>query len=377
MTKKKLLAVILTAGILTSSYGMYDLHAASVGDLRQQQQQLENQEKTLQEEQNSLNDTMSGLNSDLNTLSASMSTLQDEIAAKQDEISESEIMIKHAQTDVEEQYEAMKLRIQYSYENSNTFSWAIFFEAGGMVDFVNHASYVSDLVQRDRALLKKYEESLENIKAKKSELESERTELLAKQEEFETEKTKLLSSISQVSSEIGINQEAQDANSAQSQTLAEQIAKAEEKEAQLEAQKSQIMIAEVKTMEDEVVGTSVGSGVAVSAQSGEAELLAAIIYCEAGGETYAGQVAVGSVVINRVNSTHFPNTITEVIYQSGQFSPVASGKLALVLANGLTTDSCRDAANHVLAGNLSGNWLFFRMNTGTIDGTIIDHQVFY
>lgn len=370
----------LTAGILISSYGIYDLQAASVEDLQQQQQELEDKGSALQEKQDSLNGTMSGLNSDLNSLSASMSTIQDEIDAKQSEIETAEADLEQAQTDADEQYEAMKLRIQYSYENGGTFSWTTLFEADGIVDFINRASYMSEIAQSDRELLKTYDETLQRIEEKKTALESEKEELLAKQEELESNKTQLLSSISQVASSISDNQKALDENSEQADALAEQIAAAEELEAQLEAQKAAEAAAQLeqaKAMEEEMTQTPDTSGTPVGAQASEAELLAALIYCEAGGESYAGQVAVGSVVVNRVNSTYFPSSITDVIYQSGQFSPVASGKLALVLANGLTTDSCRNAANQVIGGSVSGSWLFFCVNTGSIEGTVIDHQVFY
>ncbi len=59
----------------------------------------------------------------------------------------------------------------------------------------------------------------------------------------------------------------------------------------------------------------------------ELRLMASIINCEAGGESYQGQVAVGIVVMNRVKSKAFPNTIKKVIYQKGQFSPVRNGML--------------------------------------------------
>ncbi len=380
MTRKKLLAVTLTAGILISSYGIYDLQAASVDDLQQQQQELIDKGNALQEEQDDLKGTMSGLNSDLDSLSASMSSLQEEIDTKQGEISEAETELEQAQADADEQYEAMKLRIQYSYENGGTFSWTTLFEADGIVDFINRASYMSEITKSDRELLKTYEKTLEDIETKKTELEAEREELLAKQDELETNKTNLLSSISQVSSAMDANQEAMDANSEQAAALKEQIAAAEELEAQLEAQKAAEAAAQIeqaKAMENEMAQAPDTSGTPVNAETSEAELLAALIYCEAGGESYAGQVAVGSVVVNRVNSTYFPGSITDVIYQSGQFSPVASGKLALVLANGLTTDSCRNAANQVIGGSVSGSWLFFCLNTGSVEGTVIDHQVFY
>ena len=73
------------------------------------------------------------------------------------------------------------------------------------------------------------------------------------------------------------------------------------------------------------------------------ELLARLIQCEAGGESYDGKLAVGSVVINRVKSSYFPNSVSGVIYQSGQFSPVASGRLAYRLEAGVD-GSCLQAA---------------------------------
>lgn len=98
----------------------------------------------------------------------------------------------------------------------------------------------------------------------------------------------------------------------------------------------------------------------VNVSSSDEELLAALIYCEAGGEPYEGQVAVGAVVMNRVRSSSFPNTIREVIYQSGQFGPAITGKLERVLAGGQTTDSCRQAAREAIAGySPVGSALYF------------------
>ena len=60
-----------------------------------------------------------------------------------------------------------------------------------------------------------------------------------------------------------------------------------------------------------------------------ANLLARLIYAEARGENYTGQVAVGAVVLNRVESSQFPKTIAGVIYQKGQFSSVTDGQINL------------------------------------------------
>lgn len=380
MVKKKLVAVMLSAGILISSYGIFDLRAASIDDMQQQQQELEEQGDALRQEQDNLNGTMTDLNSNLGSLSATMTSIQEEIEAKQNEIAEAETALEQAQADADAQYEAMKLRIQFSYENGGAFSWTMLFESDGIVDFINRASYMSDIAQSDRELLTLYQETLESIELQKVQLEMEKEELLAKQDELEANKTQLLNSISQVASSINANQQALEENSSQAEELAARIAEAEEIEARLEAQKAAeaaAQLAQAQAMEAEMAQSGGTSGTPVVAQTSEAELLAALIYCEAGGESYAGQVAVGSVVVNRVNSTYFPNSITDVIYQSGQFTPAASGKLALVLENGLTTDSCRNAANQVIGGSVSGNWLFFCVNTGSVEGTVIDHQVFY
>ena len=112
-----------------------------------------------------------------------------------------------------------------------------------------------------------------------------------------------------------------------------------------------------------------------SASTGELDLLAAIIHCEAGGESRTGKVAVGAVVLNRVRSGSFPNSITEVIYQGGQFSPVASGILADRLAQGTDAD-CYEAAIAALNGeNPVGDCLYF--NSGYGQGIQIGNQHFY
>ena len=90
------------------------------------------------------------------------------------------------------------------------------------------------------------------------------------------------------------------------------------------------------------------------------EMLAAIIFCEAGNQPYEGQLAVGAVVMNRVKSNHYPNDIEAVIYQSGQFSPVSTGWFDQVRSSGSYTTSAMQAAADVLSGaNPVGDCLYF------------------
>lgn len=112
-----------------------------------------------------------------------------------------------------------------------------------------------------------------------------------------------------------------------------------------------------------------------SAGTDDTSLLAALIYCEAGNQSYEGMVAVGAVVMNRVYSSSFPNTISEVIYQSGQFTPASSGALASALANGVPS-ACYDAAAAAISGeNPVGGALYF--NTGSGKGMKIGDHQFY
>lgn len=95
----------------------------------------------------------------------------------------------------------------------------------------------------------------------------------------------------------------------------------------------------------------------------ELRYMTSIIYCEARGESYQGKKAVGIVVMNRVRSDKFPNTVKKVIYQSGQFSPVRNGSLDAALSKydkmknkGKFTGSmksCMKAAKEVLNGSTS------------------------
>lgn len=126
----------------------------------------------------------------------------------------------------------------------------------------------------------------------------------------------------------------------------------------------------------------------------ELRYMTSIIYCEARGESYAGQKAVGIVVMNRVRSKKFPNSIKKVIYQSGQFSPVRNGSLSRALSiydqqkkkNKYKGEmkSCRKAAIEVLEGSTTikvkgkrkqmKNYLFFSTYVRNAKFSLGGHQ---
>ena len=141
---------------------------------------------------------------------------------------------------------------------------------------------------------------------------------------------------------------AQEMTDASQQVIAENIAKKEEEEriAREKAEQEAREQAEREAREAYVRANQ--------------ELMASIIYCEAGNQPYEGQVAVGAVIMNRVKSGSYPDSIEAVIYQSGQFGPAATGWLNRVRSSKGYSQTALQAAVDALNGsNPIGNCLYF------------------
>lgn len=114
----------------------------------------------------------------------------------------------------------------------------------------------------------------------------------------------------------------------------------------------------------------------VAADADELRLLGALIYCEAGNQSYEGMVGVGAVVMNRVKSGAYPNTIHSVIYASGQFTPAMTGKVAKVY-EGNVPELCMQAAQAAIDGETTvGDATHFR-RAGKREGYILGDHVFW
>lgn len=131
--------------------------------------------------------------------------------------------------------------------------------------------------------------------------------------------------------------------------------------------------AEEKKKEKEKLSKNRG---AVSVEVSDVTLLAALIQCEAGKESAEGKLAVGAVVMNRVRSGSYPNSVSGVIYQSSQFGPAGNGKVAAVIASGPSA-SCVEAAQSAIGGasNVGGATHFRR--AGSDPGVVIGNHVFW
>jgi len=374
---------------------------SSVEELERQREEQQSQLDSLKEYQINLSDELTELNNGLQEISNELADTQDEIAAKNVEIEAAESRIAELTTRSESQYEAMKKRVQYMYENGNQSYLELLLGASSFSDFLNRIEYAKSIYDYDRQELSDYQDTLAELKQQKEDLETAKEELLAAEQTKQEQKSKADSLVAAQQEKISAaKSDVADAETEIADTDAE-IARQKAYEEELETQKAKEDAArqeEIKRQEEELInsqqpdasdnnanpdGTSTGDNTTGSDTSGggtvnasDVAMLAALIQCEAGGESYEGKLAVGSVVMNRVDSSYFPDTVVGVIYQSGQFSPVASGRFAVVLSSGADA-SCVQAATEVLAGTRTLNCLYFRRNNGLINGTVIGNHVFY
>lgn len=345
-----------------------------IEDLKDQKKDAEDTVNDISGKKDALESDLSGLNGQLSDIVAQINDLEGQVSDKQGEIDQAKEDLAAAEAQSAKQYEDMKLRIQFMYENGSTPVWQMLAEAESFSDFLNRTEYITDINAYDRKKLVEYQDLQEQIAAQKEDLESDMTELVAMQDDMKKKQANVSSLINTTKANLAQTQE--DLADAQSNVadLEDKINQMVEYEKQLEIQKAKedaARLAAIKEQEKEDTSTVVY----VPADSDQ-YLLGAIIQCEAGGESYDGKLAVGSVVINRVKSSYFPNSVSGVIYQSGQFSPVASGRLAYRLEAGVD-GSCLQAAQDVLNGNITVGCLYFRQNNGIIQGTVIGNHVFY
>lgn len=116
---------------------------------------------------------------------------------------------------------------------------------------------------------------------------------------------------------------------------------------------------------------------ALASEVDEVTLLAGIIECEAGGHDYEALLAVGAVVMNRVNSSSYPDNIYDVIHQKGQFPPATSGKLEKWLKKGPGKNAIKAAKAAIAGDDNTDGALNFRMSSSGHSGTVIGDNVFF
>lgn len=327
-----------------------------------------------------LKDTEAGLQSDLKDLNTQMTAVSSKLEELEGQIADKEEAIRITGEEIEEakkteawQYDCMVKRIQYMYESGETDYLELLFSAQSFSDFLNYSDYFSAIADYDENMMAEYEATRQRIEEEEAKLLQEKADLDDLYLAAETEKNKVSSLISQTNSNI--------------QKYGDKIATAEEEARAYEAElkKKEEDIETLKKIIEQEKALSAAAAKAtwrdiseVTFADGDKKLLANIIYCEAGAEPYAGKLAVGAVVINRVLSSKYPDTVVGVIYQKSQFSPVASGRYELALAVDKANADCYKAAEEAMSGVTNvGSCLYFRTPIDGLTGIAIGGHIFY
>ena len=371
------LALILLCGAMPVSVYATEETKQLINQAEQEKKDTENKLneteqnlKGLNEQKDSLQGTLTTLNTELSQVSNNLNDLEGKITDKEAEIEALNQKIEQINKELEEaiqlkddQYDSMKKQIKFLYERSDVLYLELFFSSGSVSDFLNKNNYIEQLSDYEQKVLQSYKDAQAAMEQKAAELEQAKADLEEDKEELDDYKVQVVAEQSRVS---GLVSQTANSISVTDSQISDAEAAALAYEQQIKEQEENLSALRAKLAEEirmaELAAQSSWRDISeVSFGDGDRYLLANLIYCEAGGESYSGQVAVGSVVMNRVLSSVYPDTVTGVIYQSGQFSPVASGRLALALAEGRATASCYQAADEVMSGTTNvGNCVYFR-----------------
>ncbi len=339
------------------------------GEINERKDELED----LQETTEGLKGELNNLNANLTEVSNNLEELEKQIEDKNAEIEQTNQELDEARQTEQTQYAAMKKRVQFMYEKQDYVMLEMLFGSASFSDFLNRNNYFEQLSAYDRKQLEAFKATRQEIEQKEAQLEKEKKDLDELKVDVEAEQSRFAGLVSQTKGQISNYQ------SEMSNTEAEMLAY----EKQLEEQNNDIAKLQAELAEErrlsQLAAQSAWRDISeVTFADGDRYLLANLIYCEAGNQPYEGQVAVGAVVINRVLSSVFPDTVVGVIYQNKQFSPVASGRLALALAEDHATAACYRAADEAMAGATTvGNCLFFRTPIDGLTGIQIGGHIFY
>lgn len=291
--------------------------------------------KELKKKTESLEGKLEGLNSELDSLSEDLTQTSDEIEKFAKKVEKAKLDLAAAKLNEEAQYKAMSERIKFMYEGGSLSLLHILFSSESMGDFLNKAEYVTTISDYDRNMLEDFQSTRLAVEEKQKELNEQQDDLIVLEEELTAKADALKDEISSTSGELA--------------DYKLELAKAKAAEEALkqaqDAETSGNIGGEAEN-KDSLVNTDKKPG--QSASVSDVALMAGILQCEAG-SSYEGMIAVGTVIMNRIASSRFPDTLKEVVYQRGQFGPAMTGKLDRVLAQG-PNSSAYTAAKAVLSG---------------------------
>ena len=342
-------------------------------ELQQQQAANDQALQSLKSDKGELMTRVWELNDQLEEIGDNLETLEAGITDKQAQIEATRIALEEAIKTEEWQYECMVIRVRDMYERGDQDFLSAILSAKSISEILTAADFFEKIESYDQKKLREFKDNRAYIEEVKTRLEAEEAELENLKVEAEAEADKVNGVISQTRDTINVY----------SSQISEAEAAAAEYEAAIKQKEADLAYLRQKLAEEQAMSRAAANGVwrdisEVTFEENDRYLLANLIYCEAGGEPYEGQVAVGAVVINRLLSAKYPDTVTGVIYQRSQFSPAGSGRLAIALAQNKATSSCYRAADEAMSGVTNvGTCVYFRTPIEGLTGIQIGHHIFY
>jgi len=350
-----LCAITVLAGsgiVLEASSTQQQLNEAQQ-QANQMQQQLNEQKANLnklEKEREALTKQIEDLNAKLTKAVAELNDTEFAITAKELEIAEKQKELTKAREVEDKQYRDLISHMQYMYESGLTQSYLnLMSQATSWSDFLNMSEYVEQISAYDVKMLKQFKAIREFVEAEELVLETEYAELQALKKKQEAKKKEVDNLMAKAQTDL--KDKLSQISAKEDEITAEEEALASIKGNIAELQRK---LAEELRLSQEAANAAWRDITQVQFGPNDKKMLANLIYCEARGESYSGKLAVASVVVNRILSSKYPNTMEGVIYQKSQFAPVTSTKNsfieALALDKAANSSGCYKAAEEAMSG---------------------------
>ena len=367
----KALSIVLALSLLTG--GGLHLYASSttreeLNNAQQQANEVQSQItqgkedlENLENERDKISGQLSNYNDQLTEAVNELNNTEQAIDKKELEIAQKQRELDTAKGIEEKQYNDLVAHMQYMYESGLTQSYLnLVSESTSLTDFLNISEYVEQISAYDTRMLTQFKETREFIEAEEATLQTEHEALEALRASQEANRTKVSNLVSQTQNALS-NKEGEITQKENEVTAQEeQLATIKDNIAALQQK-----LAEEIRLSQEAANAEWRDISQVTITEEDITMLANLIYCEARGESYEGKLAVASVVINRILSSKYPDTMAGVIYQKSQFAPVTSTKNSFVEAlaydKAANSSGCYEAAREAAAGitNVS-NCVYFQ-----------------
>ena len=188
--KKKFISLVLVLCFLVAVPHVAERYwATSAQDKKEEAEEnlkdVQNQMNDIKDKQNEVQSEIKDVKKKLSSLLSKQDKLEKEITTVQKNLDATQIELEAARMDAQKQYEAMKIRIKFMYENgSDDNIWTAIIESKGMADLLNRVEYISTIYKSDRALTEQYKATVEVVEEKEEALLAQIDELLMKQETY-------------------------------------------------------------------------------------------------------------------------------------------------------------------------------------------------